>query len=51
MEGIEGVTYEVLKLHGITPGKKGEGVTRVIYENPNVFNSRITRNEKLEKAK
>ena len=26
-------------------------MTRVIYENPNGFNSRINRNEKLEKAK
>ena len=38
-------------MHGIAPGKKGEDATRVIYENPNGFNSRITRNEKLEKAK
>ena len=51
MEEIKGVTDEVLKVNGISPGKKGEGMTRVIYENPNGFNSQITRNEKLEKAK
>ena len=51
MEEIKGVTDEVLKLHGIAPGKKGEGVTRAIYENPNGFNSQINRNEKLEKSK
>ena len=45
MEEIKGVTDEVLKVHGIAPRKKGEGVTRVIYENPNGFNSRITRNK------
>ena len=38
-------------MHGISPGKKGESFTRVIYENPNGFNSRISRNENLEKAK
>ena len=39
MEEIKGVTDEVLKVHGIAPGKKGEGATTVIYENPNGFNS------------
>ena len=51
MEEFQGVTDEVLKVHGIAPKKKGEGVTRVIYENPNGFSSRINRNEKIEKAK
>ena len=51
MAEIKGVIDEVLKVHGIVPGKKGEGATRVIYENPNGFNSRITQNEKLENAK
>ena len=51
MEEIRGVTDEILRMHGISTGKKGEVVTRVIYENPNGFNSRITCNEKLEKAK
>ena len=51
MEEIKGVTDEVLKVHVVAPGKKWEGVTRVIYENPNGFNSRITRNEKLKKGK
>ena len=51
MEEIKGVKNEVLKVYGITPGKKGEVVTIVIYENPNRFNSQITCNEKLGKAK
>ena len=51
MEEIKGVKDEVLKVHGIAPVKKGDGATTVIYENPNGFNLRITRNEKLENAK
>ena len=35
MEGIKRVTDEVLKVHGVAPGKKGLGVSRVIYETPN----------------
>ena len=41
----------LLRVHGIAPGKKPEGVTRIIYENANSFNTRISGNEKLEKAK
>ena len=44
MEEIKGVTDEILEVHGVAPGKKEEVVTRVIYENPNGFNSQITRN-------
>ena len=51
MEEIKGVTYEVLKVHEIAPGKKREGVTRLIYDKPNGFNSQITCNKKLEMAK
>ena len=35
----------------MVPGKKGEGVTRVLYENANGLSSRLTGNEKLDKAK
>jgi len=47
---INGVSNELLEVHGVSPGKKPDGVTRLIYENPNGFNSRIGGNEKLEKA-
>ena len=50
MEEIKGVTDEVFKVHGIAPRKKIEGVTRVIYEKPNGFNSQINCNEKLENS-
>ena len=39
MEEIKRFTDKVLKVHGIATRKKGEGVTRVIYENSNGFNS------------
>jgi hypothetical protein len=46
-----GVTDELLRVHGIAPGSKQEGVVRLIYENLNGLNSRMTDNEKLEKAR
>ena len=48
---IQGITGDLLNVHGIAPGAKPEGVTRLIYENPDGFNTRISGNEKLEKAK
>ena len=50
-EEIQGISDDLLNVHGISPGAKPEGVTRLIYENPNGFNTRISGNEKLEKAK
>jgi hypothetical protein len=46
-----GVDEEILKVHGVAPGSKAEGVIRLIYENLNGLNSRMSDNEKLEKAK
>ena len=45
------IAEELLRVHGIAPGKKPEGVTRIIYENANSFNTRIIGNKKVEKAK
>ena len=50
-EEIQGISDDLLNVHGISPGAKLDGVTRLIYENPNGFNTRISGNEKLEKAK
>ena len=50
-EEIRGVDDELLTVHGVAPGPKPEGVTRMIYENADGFNTRISNNEKLEKAK
>ena len=48
---ISGKSDDLLNVHGVAPGPKPEGVTRLIYENPDGFNTRIRGNEKLEKAK
>ena len=48
---ISGVSDEDLTVHGVAPGKKPDGVPRLIYENPNGFNYRISNTKKLEKAK
>lgn len=34
---------------GITPGKKGEGITRIMYENLNGLPARVSGNKKLQK--
>ena len=36
---INGVSNELLKVHGVSPGKKPDGVRRLICEHPNGFNS------------
>ena len=51
LEEIQGVHEDLLQVHGVVPGPKADGVTRVIYENPDGFNTRISDNEKLDKAK
>ena len=50
-EEIKGISDDLLNVHGIAPGPKPEGVTRLLYENPDGFNTRIGGNEKLGKAK
>ena len=51
LEEIQGEADELLQVHGVAPGRKGEGITRLIYENSHGFNSRIGGNDKLDKAK
>jgi hypothetical protein len=48
---IRGVSDEVLTVHGTLPGRKEEGITRLLYENANGILNRLGGNEKLEKAK
>jgi hypothetical protein len=45
------VNEEILKVHGVAPGAKAEGVTRLLYENPDGFNTRLSNNAKLDKSK
>jgi hypothetical protein len=47
---IRGVLEYLLDVHGLTPGQKGEGVTRAIYEILNGLQSVLSKNEKLDKA-
>ena len=41
-EGTVDNSEELLRVHRIAPGKKPDGVTRIIYENANSFNTRIS---------
>ena len=54
-DGWEGLLHgedeDLLHTLGDEPGEKGDGITRILYENLNGLNSRISSNEKLDKAK
>jgi hypothetical protein len=48
---IREVSEYLLEVHGVPTGRKGEGITRLIYENLNGLQSTLSnKNEKLEKA-
>ena len=51
MEEIRDVVDDLLEVHGTAPGKKAEGITRLLYENGNSINNRLSNNDKLDKAK
>ena len=40
-----------LKVHGVAPEKKGDGIERLMYENLDGLNSILSGNDKLEKAR
>ncbi len=46
-----GISEEVLKVHGVAPQSKGEGVIRLIYKNVNGLSNKLCNNKKVEKAK
>ena len=46
-----GICEDLLKIHGVAPGRKAEGVIRVGMENMNGMPNHINGNEKLEKSK
>ncbi len=49
---IREVSDYLLEVHGVPPGWKGEGITRIIYENLNGLQSTLlSKNEKLEKTR
>ena len=47
---IRGVSDDVLQVHGVPPGRKEEGITRLIYENANGISNRLCGDDKLDKA-
>jgi hypothetical protein len=48
---IREVLDYLLEVHGVPPGRKGEGITRLIYENLNGLQSTLSsKNKKIEKA-
>jgi hypothetical protein len=46
-----GIPEEALQIHGVAPMSKAEGVIRLIYENMNSINNKLSKNDKVEKAK
>jgi len=42
---------EILQVHGYAPSKKVDGMVRLIYENVNGLQNRLSGNEKVERAK
>ena len=49
---IREVSEYLLEVHGVPPGRKEEGITRLIYDNLNGLQSTLSnKNEKLEKAR
>jgi hypothetical protein len=48
---IRGVSEEVLEVHGVLPGHKKEGITRLLYKNANGLSNRMCGNRKLDKCR
>jgi hypothetical protein len=48
---MSGVLDNVLKVHGVMPGTKKEGITRLLYENCSSLSNRICGNNKLKNMK
>ncbi len=42
---MRGVSDEVLQVRGVTPGRKEEGITCVLYENANGIHNRLGENK------
>jgi hypothetical protein len=46
-----GILDKVLKVDGVAPASKGEGISSMIYENENGISNKLSDNENVEKAK
>jgi len=51
LQAVSGESEEILKVHGVAPGTKAEGITRLLYENANGINCKWSNNWKLDKAR
>jgi len=51
LQAVSGESEEILKVHGVAPGTKAEGITRLLYENANGINCKWSNNWKLNKAR
>ncbi len=51
MIDIRGVLEAVLEVHGVLPGRKEEGIMRLLYENANGLSNRMCSNKKLDKCR
>ncbi len=47
---LEAVEEGLLQTHGIAPNSKQDGIFRILCENVNGLNNRISRNQKIVKA-
>jgi hypothetical protein len=47
---VRNVSEDILKVHGVAPGSKAEGITRLLYENTNGIQCKWSNNWKVEKA-
>ena len=51
LEEVRWVDDYLLKVYGVAPGKKEDGIVRLMYENLNGLNSTLSGHDKLEKAR
>ena len=51
LEEVRWVDDYLLKVHGVAPGKKEDGIVRLMYENLNGLKSTLSGNDKLENSR
>jgi hypothetical protein len=47
---VRNMSDDILKVHGVAPGSKAEGITQLLYENANGIQCKWSNNWKVEKA-
>ena len=51
LEVVRWLDDYILKVHGVVPGKKKDGIVHLMYANLNGLNSILSGNDKLEKSR